>query len=1144
MARNQTINHNIRQNINQNAVINNGQNVTAMLVGQGTSTMPNGWASTDTYLESCVNAFCAANGRKISIFYEWQGYKKKYIQYTNTIGHEFPHYSVHNEEHSRTIIESIEMFLGKWRVERMSIGDMWLFLNAAYGHDIGMLYEYEEALSLWRDDSDFKKYLNNIARNYDDDMYDMVSYCKQIDNILNNREKMEGIKQSEDGWGEISNLTDAWPVEIKKNVVLITSDYIRRHHAGRSKRFFNKLSEVLGIDVAENRLYKLLGKVVYAHGADMEYIENELPVETQGFGNETMHPQFIAMLLRLGDLLDMDNNRFNITWLNHFGEIPQASMIQMKKHLALSHLLITEQEIQAVERTDDYEVCRAASKWFQYIEEETRNITTHWNRVVPESFEGCTFQKCDMKIFLNGEKYECFEKNRFEVDNRKFMTLLIGDKLYKNSLIFLREYIQNAIDATKIMIWIKNRNKEELSLHENDGYKNREINPWSLDQSVLKNYEIEVQLELVENEKTDESKIRIHIIDHGIGIDEECIQTLAIIGTGWKGRKKYSDDINEMPAWMRPSGGFGVGIQSGFMMADKIRIITRGLRAEHGYEIELFTPRQSGKINYFYTANEKVGTEVILEVPFSRFVGMVYKLKREGQIREDAADKQFNSSEECFDYQYQLESIRKLIIAYIKEIVPNSCIPICVTCKSEDIRKPRRTNGNLSSFLEAFVRAKENKILSDEENSIDYVLVEGETKNENIYGYFWLREEQVFVRLTINWVNEENLQTYDSFHFKGIRIENSQGHFLSRYISADIDVMGKRAQDTLLISRSGFLEGYHKKMHDYAKICTKLYVKNVIDSVQKKNANETITSQELCALLFGVLELHMEEEIKPIYNSGLQLLDEVRTSVFTKENQKNLLKYQTIKWFHVIYEKFIRKEDQIIIWRAQQRQAEIEIDINAVQKIKRRNDITAREKIEDAICRMQSDDMSYYVIEEGTLIALLEDYAKENQCAVEYIKVNEVEPEGVVLAGLVLDSEHDSSVKEEKISSILAREIEKQNMYVEVGDSYREKYGELFVSATPRYEIDTRNKNIILIPFGKMQYTISNGGQGKEDCISWEDFWGDIVSSKMWKRAVEWVNENHKFGAGLSGKERIREKYREFCGEFYEELRKKEGKRN
>ena len=190
MARNQTINHNIRQNINQ---INNGQNLTAMLVGQGTSMMPNG-ASTDTYLESCFSALCAANGRKISVFYEWQGYKKKYIQYTNTIGYDFPHYSVHNEEHSRTIIESIEMFLGKWRVERMSIGDMWLFLNAAYGHDIGMLYEYEEALSLWRDDSDFKKYLNNIARNYDDDMYDMVSYCKQIDNILNNREKMEGIK--------------------------------------------------------------------------------------------------------------------------------------------------------------------------------------------------------------------------------------------------------------------------------------------------------------------------------------------------------------------------------------------------------------------------------------------------------------------------------------------------------------------------------------------------------------------------------------------------------------------------------------------------------------------------------------------------------------------------------------------------------------------------------------------------------------------------------------------------------------------------------------------------------------------------------------------------------------------------------------
>ena len=54
--------------------------------------------------------------------------------------------------------------------------------------------------------------------------------------------------------------------------------------------------------------------------------------------------------------------------------------------------------------------------------------------------------------------------------------------------------------------------------------------------------------------------------------------TLAVIGTGWSGRKKYFEEIGRMPIWMQPTGSFGIGIQSGFMMTNRIRIITRGMR--------------------------------------------------------------------------------------------------------------------------------------------------------------------------------------------------------------------------------------------------------------------------------------------------------------------------------------------------------------------------------------------------------------------------------------------------------------------------------------------------------------------------------------------------------------------------------------
>ena len=106
--------------------------------------------------------------------------------------------------------------------------------------------------------------------------------------------------------------------------MMITADYIRCHHEERSKKFFENLSKTIGIEVAENRLYNLLGKVVYSHGKDLDYIFSELPKETIGFGTERIHPQFIALLLRIGDLLDLDNNRFDSMLLQHFGALPKS----------------------------------------------------------------------------------------------------------------------------------------------------------------------------------------------------------------------------------------------------------------------------------------------------------------------------------------------------------------------------------------------------------------------------------------------------------------------------------------------------------------------------------------------------------------------------------------------------------------------------------------------------------------------------------------------------------------------------------------------------------------------------------------------------------------------------------------------------
>ena len=64
-----------------------------------------------------------------------------------------------------------------------------------------------------------------------------------------------------------------------------------------------------------NRLYdftvELLAEISLLHWEDFNDVMSRLYQEANGYKGDYIHPRFIACLIRLGDLLDFDNNRFN-----------------------------------------------------------------------------------------------------------------------------------------------------------------------------------------------------------------------------------------------------------------------------------------------------------------------------------------------------------------------------------------------------------------------------------------------------------------------------------------------------------------------------------------------------------------------------------------------------------------------------------------------------------------------------------------------------------------------------------------------------------------------------------------------------------------------------------------------------------------
>jgi hypothetical protein len=88
-------------------------------------------------LENHLETF-SKNPNYHMLWISWNSEKEEYIKRLSTISHKFNSYSLHDESHSRIILNRIEALLGVDRILLLSPTDTWLLLQCAYTHDIGM----------------------------------------------------------------------------------------------------------------------------------------------------------------------------------------------------------------------------------------------------------------------------------------------------------------------------------------------------------------------------------------------------------------------------------------------------------------------------------------------------------------------------------------------------------------------------------------------------------------------------------------------------------------------------------------------------------------------------------------------------------------------------------------------------------------------------------------------------------------------------------------------------------------------------------------------------------------------------------------------------------------------------------------------
>jgi hypothetical protein len=552
----------------------------------------------------------------------WKLNKKLLPQAQNAISFNFPHYSLHERSHSETIIKNIESFLGIERVKQLSPTDSWLILMAAFTHDLGMIVFHSVLEKKWIDD-DFQSYLQKMTENeFDKDV-------KNAAILLLNIQKNGSEKNIQ------SSLT--LPLEIRQAVILVTADYFRKYHHYRSKELlagmddeFNRIVNGFSLTGIPNRFANVLAEVAYCHGIDFYNVFERLEYEADGIGSDKMHPRFIAYLIRLGDLLDVDDKRFNIFSSKVFSqELPVISKSHEEKHASVKHLLISPQAIEITVdcKTDD--VYRVARQWFDWLQIEVQNQAKEWSGIaafLPGLPPTISLGKLKV-LYRSAEPTKELMNLRFNISNEKVFEMLEGSAIYeKAEFVFLRELIQNAIDASKIQLWklilsgfydhtikshLKTKSKNHQELLEEIQF------PTDIPNSLWQNFEIDLNITWLDDKQT---VLRIVVEDHGTGISEKnLIRMTQKVGESRSRDSDYHKFRESMPYWLLPTGAFGIGLQSLFLISHDFKVQTK-TDEEEPKEI-IFVSAKFGE--YSKITNEKPtmtrGTKVIVDIPKNRF---------------------------------------------------------------------------------------------------------------------------------------------------------------------------------------------------------------------------------------------------------------------------------------------------------------------------------------------------------------------------------------------------------------------------------------------------------------------------------------------------------------------------------------------
>ncbi|MCD7724245.1 MAG: ATP-binding protein, partial [Clostridiales bacterium] len=408
-------------------------------------------------------------------------------------------------------------------------------------------------------------------------LHDIGMFIRPIDR--------QEIKNNTIKYADKLKITYNGVLEVKKgNEDEAVKEIIRLTHAARIFEFLEyefderqTIAQILKIN--DNYDYANdIGQVCQAHGEDYNFIKTLRTSITKGIYEYNL--QYFAVLLRIADYLDLDKQRTPILWfsmmgINGFSKSEWETHFQISNEKKLKQCDENKMQIYFDGISSDARIHRKYLKYIDNLREEIENadILLNNHNVKPK-YRLNIITRIDNLVQTKGFEYSDL---RLSLDYAAITDLLMGKNIYGDNKLGLRELIQNAIDACKLIQEIDSESDERP----------------------------ETKILISISQHSNYVKIR----DTGIGMTLDIIKNhfLNIGKSYYKSNEYLYNNYN-----YKPIGQYGIGFLACFLLSDNVVVKTKYYDSNNIYQIELEKHSE-----YVVTNTEHstmfTGTEIKLE---------------------------------------------------------------------------------------------------------------------------------------------------------------------------------------------------------------------------------------------------------------------------------------------------------------------------------------------------------------------------------------------------------------------------------------------------------------------------------------------------------------------------------------------------